>query len=330
MNRAALAKLETLRSDFQSVVGRPFDHFYCPILFKDEQTRLCRGHVVSVGFVGADRSWTIQRADVDSFFGSFFESEFLAIQERGKHDLFDIIKNPKLSRLLRPKILVDRREVEYYTPKGPVPSSHSEGTLHQEDQPTARLAFKLHPSEILSSQQAKWEIGFAKDLRLPALVTLLRSAHLTLFELLGYRYALSASGHFMGNDVLGKFFRENVERTKRGVLSAAKEHFPEFANLVRPVLKTPPNITGTSADRLMYLCTATPHAWAFLLFVRAGRDMRAVLVPVLKDTEGAARFASFLKDSAPRFEVKLAKFEGDRWEVSKDSAMFSWPAANFN
>jgi hypothetical protein len=53
-------------------------------------------------------------------------------------------------------------------------------------------------------------------------------------------------------------------------------------------------------------------------------------VPVLEDAEGAARFASFLKESAPRFEVKLAKFGGDQWEVSKDSAMFSWPAANFN
>src|SRR6266480_5135136 len=217
MNRAALTKLEALRSDFQSVVGRPFDHFYCPILFKDEQTRLCRGHVVTFGFIGADRSWTIQRADVDSFFGSFFESEFLAIQERGKHELFEVIKNPKLSRLLRPKILVDGKEVEYYFPEGPIPSSHSEVALHQEDQPTARLAFKLHASEILSSQQAKWEIEYAKDLRLPALVTLLRSAHLTLFALLGYRYALSASGHFMGNDVLGKFFRENVGKTKGDV-----------------------------------------------------------------------------------------------------------------
>ncbi len=330
MNKAALTKLETLRSDFQSVVGRPFDHFYCPILFKDEKTRLCRGHVVTEGFVGADRSWTIQRADVDSFFGSFFESEFLAIQERGKHDLLDLVKTPKLSRLLRPKIYVDGREVEYYVPDGPVPSSHSEVTLHQEDRPTARLAFKLHPTEILSSQQAKWEVGLARDLRLPALVTLLRSAHLTLFELLGYRYALSASGHFMGNDVLGTFFKENVGKPKGEVLSAAKEHFPEFVNLVRPVLKAPPNITGTSADKLMYLCTATPHAWAFLLFVRAGRDMHAVLVPVLEDAEGAARFVSFLKNSAPRFEVKLAKFAGEQWEVSKDSAMFSWPAANFN
>jgi len=330
VNKKAIAKLEALRSDFQSVAGRPFDHFYCPILFRDEKTPLCRGHLVTSAFTGADRSWTIQRADVDAFFGSFFESEFVAIQERGKHDLLDVIKSPELSRLLRPKILVDGKEVEHYFPEGPVPSNHSEVSLHDRDRPTTRLALKLQTSEIVESLQARWQIGFTKDVRLSALVSLLRSAHLTLFELLGYQYALSGSGHFMGNEVLGKFFMNNVGKDKPTVLAAAKEHFPEFVNLVRPVLKSPPNLTGTSTDRLMYLCTGTPHAWAFLLFVRAGGSMHAVIVPILEEPEGAARFAAFLKEAPPRFEVKLARFKGDQWEVARDAAMFTWPAANFN
>lgn len=330
MNDAGTAKLEELRADFASIAGRPFRHFYCPILFKDEQTQLCRGHIVSSAFVGADRAWTIQRADVDAFFGSFFESDFLAIQERGKHRLVDILKNPKLSRLLRPKITADGKPVDYYLPAGSVPPHHSQVTLHEGGEPQAKLAFKLRPSEILASRQAQWQIGFTKDLRLAALVSLLRSAHLTLFNLLGYRYALSASGHFMGSDVLGKFFAKHAGRDKRTVLAAARKHFPEFVNLVRPVLKAPPNLVGTSADRLMYFCTGTPSAWALLLFVRAGETMHSVVVPVLEDAESAARFATFLKAPPAQFEVKLAEFKGDRWDVARDSAMFQWPAANFN
>ena len=57
--------------------------------------------------------------------------------------------------------------------------------------------------------------------------------------------------------------------------------------------------------------------------------MHGVLVPIMEDPEGAARFLRFLKDPPPRFEVRLARFAGDRWEVSRDSRIIEWPAANF-
>ncbi len=330
MNAAGKAKLEALRAAFHASTGRPFNHFYCPFLFRDEDVRLCRAHIVSSAFAGADRSWTIQRADVDAFYGSFFEADFVAIQERGKHRLLDIVRNSKLARLLRPRIVVDGREVQYYLPQGRVPQTHSEVSLEDGDRPKTRLALKLEPSEVLSSLQSKWEIGITKDLRLAALVSLLRSAHLTLFELMGYEYALSASGHFLGHDILGRFFLANAGRNKESVIKAAENHFPEFVNLVRPILKHPPNLKGTTTDRMMYVCKGNPKPWALLILVRAGKDMHAVLVPVLEEPEGAARFIGFLKEPAPRFEVQLAKFAGDRWDVSRDSTMFNWPLANFN
>jgi hypothetical protein len=43
----------------------------------------------------------------------------------------------------------------------------------------------------------------------------------------------------------------------------------------------------------------------------------------------AARFAAFLSNPAPRFEVRLTRFAGERWEISNDSRTFVWPAANF-
>lgn len=133
----------------------------------------------------------------------------------------------------------------------------------------------------------------------------------------------------MGHEALGKFFRANFGKGKAAVMAAANNHFHEFVNLVRPVLRAPPGLQGTSSDRLMYLCTGSPQAWAFLILVRTGDHMHTVIVPVLEDAEGAARFATFLKDPAPRFEVKLTKYAGDRWEVARDSTMFTWPAANF-
>src|SRR4029450_4046895 len=103
-----------------------------------------------------------------------------------------------------------------------------------------------------------------------------------------------------------------------------------FVNLVRPVLSAPPDLKGTITDRLLYLCTGTPRAWAFLVLIRTGELMHAVLVPVLEDADSAARFAAFLSNPASHFEVRLTRFTGDRWEVGNNSLTVVWPDANFS
>src|SRR5690348_11587321 len=67
----------------------------------------------------------IQRTDVDNFFGSFAESDFLALQERGKHNLLDILTEKELSRLLKPRIVLDGETVEHFITTGPVPQAFS-------------------------------------------------------------------------------------------------------------------------------------------------------------------------------------------------------------
>jgi hypothetical protein len=52
--------------------------------------------------------------------------------------------------------------------------------------------------------------------------------------------------------------------------------------------------------------------------------------PVLEDPEGAARFVRFLKNPPPNFEVRLARFAGEQWEVAKDSRTVNWPEAKFS
>lgn len=318
-----------LRANYASVVGRPFRHFYCPVLFRDEATPLSRAHVINTAFPDSTRRWTIQRKDVEGFFGTFFESDFISIQHRGKHCPLEILADKELARRLDPRVVFKGQEIEHYIPNGPVPDSHSPVIIDLEGRPTARLGLKLDPSEALAGVDADWEVRIEKDVRLAALASLLKAAHLTLFELVGYEYALSAGGHFLGYEVLGKFFLANAGKERSAVLSNADSHFREFVNLVRPVLSAPPGLKGTITDRLLYLCTGTPRAWAFMVLVRTGEQMHAVLVPVLEDAESAARFAGFLSKPAPRFEVKLTRFAGDRWEVAKDSRTFVWPAANF-
>ena len=325
-----MQSLEDLRGQYTRLTTRPFKHFYCPILFRDEDVELCQGHVVNAAFPGSDRTTVLQRTDVDSFFGSRFEADFVLLAERGLHDPVDVLLDPKLRRKLRPRLTLDGQPVAHYSPRGAVPPVHSQLAVERPGGLSVPLALKLTPTETLSSMDGKWDLVIEKDIRLAALVSLLKAAHLSLFSLLGYSYALSAGGRFVGWDVLGQFVVNNITADRTSVLANAATHFAEFTSLVRPMLSWPEYVHGTVTDNELFLCTGSPKPWAFAVFVRTGSDMHAVLVPILEEEEGAARFARHLAEPSPRFEVKRARLVGDRWEVAKDSRIIDWPAAGFD
>jgi hypothetical protein len=335
VNAELAAKLAKLRTDYIAVTGRPFEHFYCPILFRDEDTPLCQAHVINEGFRDSARRWTIQRADLDAFYGTYLEADFLAIQERGKHELSHILVDNRLRRQLRPKLLLDGKPLEYYAAHGAIPSTFTELQVDRgPDTQPARLALKLDPSEALRRLSGKLEIEVKMDVRVSALGALLKAAHLTLFELQGYRYALSAGGHFLGFDVLGRFYLAHVgagklgsKRLKERIRSSAAEHFGEFVNLVRPVTAWPKEITGTISDRFVYMCLGSPLPWGIITFIRTADVMHAVLVPVMEDAEAGARFVRFLQEPTSSIEVKLARFCWDHWEISPTATRFQWPEA---
>jgi len=91
-------RLEELRADFASLTGAPFQHFFCPVLFVDEDAALCKGHVVSQAFPSSTRRWTVQRKDVDSFYGSYFETDFQALLYREGGTPASVLFDKKLSR----------------------------------------------------------------------------------------------------------------------------------------------------------------------------------------------------------------------------------------
>ena len=231
-------KLNMLRSDYQSVVGTPFSHFYCPILFRDEDVDLCRAHIINRAFPDSNRNWTVQRTDVDNFYGRIFEGDFVDIQYRGKQLAERIIGDPGLSKRLQPRIRMGGEVVEHFVAHGPVPRCFTEAVAASPSGPI-RLGLKIRPDEAAAAMNKGCEIVIEKDVRLPALVSLLKAAHLTLFEMLGYRYALSAGGVFLGRDVLGEFFLQNCDLSKAEVLKDAASYFREFANMMRPVLNAP-------------------------------------------------------------------------------------------
>src|SRR5215213_9608272 len=99
--------LARLNADFAETVGSSFANFFCPVLYKDEETELCQGHIINAAFDGSSRTCTVQRRDVDNFFGSRFESDFVDIAKFKKISLTEILADPFLSRRYRSDVGVN-------------------------------------------------------------------------------------------------------------------------------------------------------------------------------------------------------------------------------
>lgn len=333
MKRQTIERLDALRRDFTGVVGRPFNHFFCPILFVDEETELCKAHVVNEAFFDSSRRWTLQRKDVDNFFGSIFESAFIDLQFNDPGVAVKAMVASDLYRRLRPKVLLDGVEVQHFVTNEPVPREFAELQL-EHDGASVRLGLKMSEGRLSSvNQDSDWQFEVSRDLRVQSVVSVLKAAHLTMFELLGYTYALGPGGAWLGQ-VLGSFYLNNRGRAKQDVLQNAVKHFGPLAAMVRPVTAAPTALTGTVDDRWVHFCwsdDATDRTpWGIITYIRTHDRLHAALLPALEHQLGADRFAQFLGAQEDSFEVSIARFEGARWTVEKTRRSVAWPAAKFD
>lgn len=326
MRPEALGKLCALRADYAQTAGHPFVHFYCPILFRDENVPLCEAHIVNEAFGSSTRQWTIQRQDVDNFYGSMFESEF--VESRYDYDGISAqaFVDPQLYRQLQPTILLDGAEVEHFIPHGPVPSQFSEVVLEHEGR-TVRIGLKI-PGDQLQRKDARWETEVANDLRLPALVSVIKAAHLTLFMMLGYRYALGGGARYVGS-ILGRFFEANQGRDKREVIRSAFLHFAPFVSMVRPVEAFSLPLAGTIDDSTFLVCWdrvgGRQFFWGGIVFIRTNNILHAALVPIFDDANGEGRFRRFLESEGDTLSMSIGRFTGGALTVERSRMTAVWP-----
>jgi hypothetical protein len=326
-------RLEALRQDFAAVAGRPFNYFFCPILFVDEQVELCRAHIVNHAFAASSRRWTVQRKDVDNFFGTAFESAFVVLQSNEPGIAMKAFVDPQLYRSLRPQVTLDGIPVEHFVAKDPVPTQWPVLEFRH-DHGEVKLGLKMAPDRLASiTQEADWQVEVCRDLRVQAVVSVLKAAHLTMFELLGYSYVLQPTGQWLGQ-ILDKFYLENVGGSTQEILRGATRYFAPLTAMVRPVEAAPLAVTGTIDDGFFHSCwsdAADPAPWGILTYIRTGENRRAVLLPTLADEASVERFKTFLKRQGDAFEISDARLEGTGWVFNKSRRQsVEWPSASMS
>jgi hypothetical protein len=317
-------RLEALKDNYIKKTGHFFKYFYCPILYRDEKTPLCKGHIVN-DFPNSPRAWTVQRKDVDNFYGSKFESDFLALQHSEKYSPDEILIDKDLSKSIKPKIMQNGKYVDYYYDESNIPE-HFSRVIVENSEKSATIVLKKSPDEMLAQLDSNWEIDISRDLRLPALVSLIKSAHLTLFNILGYEYALSAGGHFVGHDILGLFYEQNKSESKQNVLKNAHPFFRPFLHMVRPVPPDSIEMQGTISDNHFLACRdSRNNIWAVVVFIRTDQKLHSVLIPIFDSTDAIPRFLGFLENTNETIEASLCIYGKDKWKISTKTVKLVWP-----
>lgn len=323
MNDPLKAKIEELRADYTQTSGHPFSSFYCPILFRDEHTQLCKAHIINQAFDNSSRTWTVQRKDVDNFYGSNFESDFIDIQNITSKSHFEILTDKTLSKKFNSRILVDDNPVGFFFGNKEIPNHFTE-VQFDDIEISVPLGLKMHPAEVVKSEGRHWEVEISRDVRIPMLVSVIKAAHLTLFAMHGYNYALSSSGHFVGQQILGEFFLKNHKKSKADVFKEAQSSFRDYRNMVRPLISG--DFNGTISDRRFLICMGSSgFPWAMMVFIKTSRIVHAALIPVFDHPDRVVTFMDFIENENEAIQVANCRFEKDRWLIEKDTKMMHWP-----
>jgi hypothetical protein len=324
-----LEPLNRLREDYARVTGFPFEQFYCPILCRDEQAELCLGHVVNQAIPNSCRTCVVQRKDVDGFFGRMFETDFVTLINCQSSTLLDVLHDPSKSKKLKPKIDVEGEECRFHHYRGHSSAEQSPIMLESNVGDPIHLVFHKNPQDMVADRDKKWQISVEADFRLSALVSLIKAAYLTLFRLLGYRYALSAAGSGIGYDILGRFYRENSGKSVQEVREAALSFFSPYIHMVRPILAadgTP--LLGTVEDHRAMVCFGSSgRPYALLVSVRTNEKLHGVLMPGFSHPDSVAVYHEFLNNDKELLRANECVFNPakNQWDACDQTIEIAWP-----
>ena len=300
-------RIKALRADFESVCGKPFEHFYCPILGRDEPAAMCRGHVINDAFKSCN-AWVPQRQDVDSFFGTAVEADLVSVVENRKKDSLEIWMDRKSRRRIRPKLFDQDQQIEFYFPKDgalPVTGHATVGVLNENNDLVCDLSVKMSESDIMKKDGIKLSLVIDEDFRSPVIASMLKAAHLTLFRMLGYRHVFSPGGNYLSH-ILRAFF-EKHQPPKKCTGADVEKHFFQFQKMIAPMQYLDASLQGTVMDNMLIsLYGQSGAVFAIGVIIKAGPDAFCVFVPGMP--HAIDTYFSFLKEPPPSVAMRITHY----------------------
>jgi hypothetical protein len=223
----------------------------------------------------------------------------------------------------------DGKECDHYPDKGHHAPDQTRMILETPSGKEVKLILKMQPADLQAAASKKWGIAIEGDYRLQAVVSMIKAAYLTLFSMLGYRYALSAAGLEVGYYLLGRFYLENCEKEPDEVRQEAVRYFSPYVHMLRPMHGAEENLPqGTIEDNRLAVCySMTDKPFAAVICVRTDTARHAVLMPLFEDTESAVLYWEFLRGDSENLFVHDCQLDGEnqRWLQRPEKVPLTWP-----
>lgn len=192
-----------------------------------------------------------------------------------------------------------------------------------------RVDLKNSDGEVVASPYIRDNevIGEFKDIDVEWVITvndlalvgaLVKSAYLTVFKLVGYRYALDPIGNLVRRSLAGFF---NDRATKK----SARDYFGRFQGAVITSLKgflneSPDTLSGGTL--LFHYDDGSRHDCLFAIstLFRINQATLIVTLPAVMDVdysiEALAKYERLLKDRSTRHDIHYVTFAQEKFEVS--------------
>lgn len=317
------ARVEAMKADYQAVTGRTYEHFFCPFLHVDEPAPLCEGHIINEA-LGVSNAWVPQRQDFDRFFGSMVEADFVsAVKDRSKSALEKWI-DPNLSRRYRPQLLSQGVPLAHYITKEPsAAKGHTSLAVFNASGDVAGcVVIKKPPHEVKALHATDLQVVAVPPVTLvPAIVaSVLKAAHLAMFNLTGYRYVFNAAGLILAG-ILRDFYVEFKDSKKRELGDEMAGAFRPHASMISPMLlRNSSVLAGTAIDnRLLAAVGGTEGIYAIGVIIPAGSDDGFCVWLPSGIGKTIDTYLSFLREPPPSIAVRTLQFcrsddeRGEHW-----------------
>jgi hypothetical protein len=327
MKKSLREKLDRLSIDFATETGEPFNHFYCPLLLRDEVTELTEAHIINNAFPKSARKCTVQRSDIDGFYGSKFEADFIDAVRIHDMSASQILSDKSLCKKFSPKLFLNgTAAVDYFYGLGErLPPGSMPAKAISDDHVSVPFVLRMSSDQAYHAQTGNWEMEISGDMRIAMVVSVLKSAYLTLFDMLGYRYARSPAGIHIGHDLLGTFFLANRNKAKAQITGLACPFFRECGPMIRPLIYHSFDCQGTVKDGLCLVCRGTSGSWwAIIVFVKTGNVISCALLPTYHNASEVETFQDFINSDREDMHASFAQLNGGVWTVHKDAIPLKW------
>lgn len=303
-------ELQRHLDDYALVTGTRVEKFVCPITERlCEVAELMNGHILNEGITSASRETVIQYSKVDDFYGTRVEAGFVEFINTPKKSSADLLA--AVSRVMLR--FADGSELDGFFADETAAVRFPAMPISKDGKHVATVYIRTErddPRLKETSVEVEWVRGFTNS---HWTATLVKSAFLAQFRLLGYQAVRDPYGEFV-RQTLHAYFRDKASRQE------ARRYFYPFRNAVKLALspegKPDPEGPDTLKDKT-FIFHYTPSDLLFAITARFKMNDVFALV-TLPGSVDWSRHVEVMRTYNRLMDDESSVEQYIRWAIMKD------------